>query len=116
MKILKLIACSFVLISASSFAQFDMGNVDVTEAFKTEIAAHDLSPVIQGVISDVETKYVVTCDGYTTPDYPYLQARLTYRATCLGEAKKIKLIIKSKYASTKDGLIFTIKKASIKFK
>jgi hypothetical protein len=115
MKNLKLIACSFLFISFSSFAQFD-GNYDVSAAFKAEISAHDVSPVIQGLIAEVETKYAVACEGFTTPDYPYLQNRLTYKATCRGEAQKIKLTLKSKYTSTKDGFVFMIKKSSLKFK
>jgi hypothetical protein len=116
MKKLKLIACSFLFLSISSYAQFDMGSYDIGEAFKTEIAAHDVSPVIQGFISEVEAEYAVACDGFTSPVYPYLQKQLTYKATCKGEVNKVKLTLRSSYASTKTGIVFTIKKYSIKLK
>lgn len=88
----------------------------MTEAFKVEIAAHDASPVIQRSISEVEIKYAVTCDGFTTPDYPYVQSRMTYKATCIGAGKKIKLKLKSKYVSSPEGFLFSIKKYSVKIK
>ena len=116
MKNLKLIACSFLFISFSSFAQFDGGSYDVSDAFKAEISAHDVSPVIQGFITEVETSYGVSCKGFTTPAYPYLRNHLTYRATCLGEEQNIKLVLKSRYSSTNDGFIFSIRKSSLKFR
>jgi hypothetical protein len=93
-----------------------MGSYDIGEAFKTEIAAHDVSPVIQGFISEVEAEYAVACDGFTSPVYPYLQKQLTYKANCKGEANKIRLSIRSSYSSSKDSLVFTIRKYSIKIK
>jgi hypothetical protein len=116
MKNLKLIACSFLFISFSSFAQIDDGNYDVSAAFKAEISAHDSSPVIQGFITEVETSYGVICEGFTAPVYPYIQNHLTYRATCTSEEQNIKLVLKSKYSSTNGSFVFFIRKSSLKFR
>jgi hypothetical protein len=117
MNILKFIACAVFAMSFSTYAQFEgYGGADFTDAFKVEIAAHDQSPVIKSLIAEVEAKYEVTCDGFTTPDYPYIMNHMTFKAKCSGPAGKIKLKIHSKYATTKAGIVFAVRSYSVKVK
>ncbi len=106
-----LITASLFLLSLSSFAQDYGGSYDVQAAFVEELKAHDESPVIKAQIAEVEAKYQVKCDGFTTVDYPYVFGRMTYRAKCISETAKLKLVIKSKYNKS---LQFKLKKVVIK--